>query len=91
MATALSRRLEARCTVEQRRIIDRAVELTGRTLSDFVLSAAQDAAMKTIKDHEVVTLSARDSAALAAALLNPPKPNKNLRAAAERYKAADSR
>ena len=83
-----ARRLELRCTKEQRELIDRAVDLSGRSLTDFVLDAVQQAAMKTIREFEAMTVSARDSAALARALLNPPAPSARLRAAAERYKAA---
>jgi uncharacterized protein (DUF1778 family) len=83
-----AKRIEVRCTEQQREIIDRAVDLSGRSITDFVLDAVQDAAMKTIKEFEVMKLSARDSAALAQALLNSPEPNAALRAAAERYKTA---
>lgn len=88
MSTVSSKRLEFRCTPEQRRMIDRAASLAGRSITDFVLDAVQEAAMRTINEFEVLKLNARDSAALAEALLNPPEPNAALRAAAERYKNA---
>ena len=90
MVTALKKRLEVRCTTDQRELIDRAAALSGRSITDFVLDAVQEAAMKTIKDCETIKLTARDSAALAMALLNPPAPNAKLRAAAKWYKAASS-
>jgi uncharacterized protein (DUF1778 family) len=87
MASAV-KRLEFRCDEDQRELIDRAAALTGRSLTDFVLAAAQDAAMATIRNYETLKLNAKDSVAFAQALLNPPEPNAALRAAAERYKAA---
>ena len=86
MATATAR-IDVRCSKEQRALIDRAVELSGRKMTDFVLDAVQKAAVETIKDFEVMQLTARDSAVLAEALLNPSQPNTRLREAAERYQA----
>ena len=84
---AATARIDIRCSKEQRALIDRAVELSGRKLTDFVLEAVQRAAVETIKDFEVMQLTARDSAVLAEALLGPPQPNTRLRKAAERYQA----
>jgi len=91
MATSPKKeRLEFRCTTRQRELIDKAVRLSGRSVTDFVLDAVQDAAMETIKSFESMQVNAKDSAALAKALLNPPKPNAKLRAAARRFRAATS-
>ncbi|MGA2483566.1 MAG: DUF1778 domain-containing protein [Candidatus Acidiferrales bacterium] len=80
-----SERLEARVTREQKRIIERAAELRGTTVTDFVVVSAQQAATETIKDFE--TLSLRDEAreVFVNAILNPPAPNTAARAAARRY------
>lgn len=43
--------------------------------------------MRTIHDHEVITLSERDSRAFIEALLHPEPANETLREGAERYKA----
>lgn len=80
-------RLEARISPEQKALFQRAAELTGRSLTDFVVSSAQAAAEETIRSHEVITLSVRDSVAFVEALLSPPEPNEHLRAAARRYRA----
>ena len=74
-------RLEARLPVETKAIIQHAADLSGRSLSDFVVSSALAAAEETIRNHEVIVLSARDSIALAEALLNPREPNQALRSA----------
>lgn len=79
-------RLEARVTPEVKALIQRAADLTGRGLTDFLVSSARTAAEETIRTHEVIRLSARDSAAFVEAFLNPPEPNEKLRAAAEDYR-----
>lgn len=88
MAKEDRRRLELRCSSEQREMIDRAVSLTGRSMTDFVLDAVQEAVVKTIREYESIRLNRKESAALAEALLNPIEPGSKLRAAAKRYKAA---
>ncbi len=79
-------RLEARVTVDQKRLIARAAHLRGTSVTDFVVVSAQQAAKETIKDFE--TLSLRDEAreVFVNAILNPPPPNKAARIAAARYK-----
>ncbi len=79
-------RLEARLSPEQKALLERAAALEGRSLTDFVVSNAQAAAVETIERHEVIALTARDSLAFAEALMNPPVPNARLRAAAERHR-----
>jgi uncharacterized protein (DUF1778 family) len=78
-------RLEARVSPEQKTLLERAAALEGRSLTDFVVSSAQSAAMETIQRHEVVTLTARDSLAFTQALMSPPEPNERLHAAARRH------
>ena len=83
---ARAERLEARITPGQKRLLQRAADLEGRSLTDFVVSSAQAAAKNVIEEHQVLRLSARDSERFVNALLNPPKPNENLLRAARRYK-----
>src|SRR5437879_11611342 len=52
-------RLEARVTREQKRIIERAAELRGTSVTEFVVVSAQQAASKTIKDFETDRKSTR--------------------------------
>ena len=75
-------RLEARIAPETKAIIERAAELTGRSLTAFVVDSARQAAEETIKDYSVITLTMRDTMLLNEALANPPAPNERLRAAA---------
>ena len=82
---ARSERVQARINPEAKRVLERAASLRGMSLSDFMVSSAYDAATRTIKDHQVISLSARDSEAFALALSNPPAPNAALKRAKERY------
>jgi uncharacterized protein (DUF1778 family) len=86
-ATAKPARFGARLTDEQKALFERAAALTGRSLTDFVIGAAQDAANRTIQDFEILRLSEQNSRALMEALLNPPPPSERLREAVRRYKA----
>ncbi|MDA8108790.1 MAG: DUF1778 domain-containing protein [Betaproteobacteria bacterium] len=85
---ARAQRLEARVTVEQKRLIDRAAALQGRTITDFVLTSVQDAARRTIEEHQRLELSVRDSEAFVEALLNPRPVDDRLRDTVRRYRAA---
>ncbi|MDP2660838.1 MAG: DUF1778 domain-containing protein [Dehalococcoidia bacterium] len=78
-------RLEARITPEQKALFQRAASLTGRSLSDFVIGSAQEAASEAIRSHQIMELTARESEAFALALISPPEPNEPLRAVASRY------
>ena len=79
-------RLEARITREQKRIIARAAELRGTSVTEFVVVSAQQAASNTIKDYEMMSLHGEAREAFVNALLNPPAPNAAANRAAERYK-----
>jgi uncharacterized protein (DUF1778 family) len=50
-------RLEARISTELHAMLKRAGEIQGRSLTDFVVSAAQEAAQRAIEQGEVVRLS----------------------------------
>jgi len=78
-------RLEARLTVEEKELFERAAALTGRSTTGFVVSTVLDAARRIIRDHEAMALSARDREAVVAALLDPPAPNEALTRAAREY------
>lgn len=87
MVTPRMERFGARLPADVKELLQRAADLTGRSLTDFVLASAQAAAEETIRQHGVMQLTARDSLALAEALANPPAPNAKLRAAFEEYDA----
>ena len=81
-------RLETRVTAEQKRLFQRAADLTGRSLTDFILNSAQEVAARTVREHDVLTVSGRDRELFVSALLQPPAPSRRLRQAAGRYKRA---
>jgi len=81
-STTRTARVEARLSPEALAIVKRAAEIQGRSLSDFVVSAAQEAAQRTIEEAQILRLSVEDQQALAASLINPPEPNDALRRAA---------
>ena len=72
-------RLEARVTEEQKTLIERAAAYEGRTVSDFVLHSAQQAAKSVIQEHEIIALNRSQSQSLVALLLDAPAPNKALK------------
>ncbi len=79
-------RLEVRVTPEQKDLFSRAAALAGRSLSDFVVAHAYNAATRAVQEHEAMLLGARDREIFVRALLNPPAPGARLRKAARRYK-----
>ncbi len=79
-------RLEARITREQKRLFQKAADLQGRTMTDFIVSSVQEVAMRTIQEWTVMALSERDREVFVASLLNPTIPTGRLAKAAERYK-----
>ena len=81
-------RLETRVTADQKRLIERAAALQGRTVTDFVLSSVQEAARRAIEQHQRLELSVRDSEAFVEALLNPRPVNDRLRDTVRRYRRA---
>ncbi len=80
-------RLEARVTAEQKALIQRAAELEGRSVTDYVVSSVQDAARRTVEAHNTTVLSAADSRAFVDALLHPQPVNARLRESVRRYRA----
>ncbi len=79
-------RLEARITTEQKRLVEHAAALEGRTVTDFVIASVQDAAQRAIEAHERLDLSLRDRQAFVEALLNPPPVNERLRETIRLYR-----
>jgi uncharacterized protein (DUF1778 family) len=85
--TTRTARLEARIAPETLAVVKRAAELQGRSVSDFVVAAAQDAAQRTIEETQMIRLSIEDQRHFVELLLNPPP----LSPAMERARAAHQR
>jgi uncharacterized protein (DUF1778 family) len=81
-----SARLEARISVQQKIVLQQAATLSGRTLSEFVVASAQEAASRIIQEHETIRLGRAEQIAFVRALLDPPPPNARLRKAAATYR-----
>ena len=79
-------RLEARVTKGLKVLLQRAANIEGRSVTDFVVNAVREAATRTVEQSEVIKLTARDQRLFAEALLKPYAPNARLRQAASRYK-----
>lgn len=79
-------RLEARLPADIHALLKRAAEIEGRTLTDFVVTAARDAAVRTLEEAEILRLSVNDQQLIAEAILNPPPPAEALRRAVRRRK-----
>ena len=72
-------RFEARITRDVQALVKQAANLQGRSVSDFVMSAAVDAATRTVADMGVIKLSGEDALVFARALIDPPEPSEALR------------
>ena len=78
-------RFDARLNEERKLMIQRAADLEGWSMTEFVLDSARAAAERTIEKRAVLALSARESAAFADAILTPRAPGRALRKAAREY------
>jgi uncharacterized protein (DUF1778 family) len=80
-------RIEARIAPDALRVVRRAAEIQGRSISDFLVTAAQEVAHRTIDEAHVIRLSVEDQRRFVKLLLNPPA----LAPALKRAKRAHSR
>jgi uncharacterized protein (DUF1778 family) len=64
--------LEARIAPEALRIVNRAAGIQGRSLSDFVVAAAQEMAHRTIDEARIIRLPVDDQQPFAKLLFRPP-------------------
>ncbi len=79
-------RVAVRLSAAAKQTLEYAAEVSGRSLSDFVVASAMEAAHKTIEEHNLMRLGEEDRARFLDALLHPPEPNEALRRAAARHK-----
>lgn len=79
-------RLEARIAPEVHAVLKRAAEIEGRSITDFVVTAASAAARRTLEQAETIRLSA-ESSAFVADLLADAKLIPVMRKAKERHDA----
>lgn len=79
-------RLEARITPNLQALLKRAAEIEGRSVTDFVVSAVQEAAERRIEQAQVIRLSLADQKAFVEAILSPPEPTAALKRAFKRHR-----
>jgi uncharacterized protein (DUF1778 family) len=79
-------RIEARIAPEALLAVKRAAEIQGRSVSDFIVAAAQEAANRTIEEAQIIRLSLEDQRAFADAILDPAPPSAALVRAAEAHR-----
>jgi uncharacterized protein (DUF1778 family) len=80
-------RIEARIAPDALAVVRLAAVMQGRSVSDFVVAAAQEAAHRTIEEAQVIRLSLEDQKRFVECLLNPVPPSPALK----RAKKAHSR
>ena len=85
-AKPTTERLEARVPAPIKALIAHAASLEGVTLTDFVVATLQRRAAEVVREHEVLNLSVRDSAAFAKAMLAAPNLNPKLIQAFARHR-----
>ncbi|MDR1228598.1 MAG: DUF1778 domain-containing protein [Azoarcus sp.] len=78
-------RFEARISADLHSLLKHAADIQGRSMTDFVVSAARDAAVRAIEQTEVIRLSLADQKRFAEALLSPPRPSAALKRAMARH------
>jgi uncharacterized protein (DUF1778 family) len=84
--TTRSERLEARVTRETKALCEKAAQIQGSSLTDFVVNSSLEAAKRTVREHEYAELTQRDRIAFVEALLStPPAPNARLQRAVARH------
>ncbi|MCF6775265.1 DUF1778 domain-containing protein [Thiotrichales bacterium 19X7-9] len=76
-------RMSLRASVDDKSLLMQAASIKHTNLTEFVLSAALNAARKIVRDNEKLKLSQRDSLKVLDLLENPPEPNAKLLKAAK--------
>ena len=71
-STPRTERVEARIAPDVLEIVRRAAEIEGRSVSDFLVGAAQEAARRTVEQVQIIRLSMEEQQRFAALLLTPP-------------------
>lgn len=90
MRTAVEKqeRIGARVPREVYETLNRAAELTGATVNQFLVQSALKEAQTVIEREQVIRLSRRDSERLLDLLEKPAKPNARFKAAMKLYQKA---
>lgn len=87
-AVANQERIGARVPHAVYETLNRAADLTGATVNQFLVQSALKEAQAVIEREQAIRLSRRDCERLLDLLDNPPKPNARLKAAMKHYQKA---
>lgn len=68
--------------------LEQAAELSGSTVSQFVVQTAFQEAQRMLERETVIRLSQQDTQKVFLLMDNPPKPNKQLKEAVKEFKGA---
>ncbi len=79
------KRIDCRVSSDSKSLFTRAAELSGSSLSSFVIEAARERAIRIINEHESLVLNNKARDVFMNALANSPAPNAALRRAADKY------
>ncbi len=83
---AKTERISARVPENVHALLERAANLLGSTMNQFVVQAAVDRARKVIEDENIIRLTGDSSRLFFEALETPPPPNEKLLAAVKAHK-----
>lgn len=79
-------RFDTRLPKQQKEFLEYAANLGGyRTLTEFIISSAQNKAQEIVQKHQSILASKRDQKVFFDAILNPSSPGKKLTAAVKKY------
>ena len=82
-----SARFDARLTVEQKEMFERAAVLLGyKSLSEFIIQTVHQRAKNVIEENEKILVSKEDAEIFFDSILSDHLPNEALMAAAKKYK-----
>ena len=91
MPATLNARLDVRLPGQLKNLIQEAAELSGQTMSDFVVSTLSTTARRILHQERLTVLSDRDRDIFLKMLDADAKPNQALRRAAKWYKKHHAR
>jgi uncharacterized protein (DUF1778 family) len=72
-AAKRTQRIEARISPDALSLVRRAAEIEGRSISDFVVAAAQEVAERTVERRQLIQLALADFERMMEILSKPPK------------------
>jgi len=84
--TIKQQRMHIRLDALSKQKLERAAAYAHKTLSEFVLGKALNAADEVLHEHETLTLNQLDREVFFSALENPPRPNARLKQAFAEHK-----